>query len=55
MSFMTLFSQWTGISEKSISQSCSMISNQECENQNTVINFDKNPMSFERLNNDEKK
>ncbi|MBC5790925.1 phosphoethanolamine transferase [Providencia sp. JUb39] len=55
MSFMTLFSQWTGISEKRISQSCSMISNQECENQNTVINFDKNSMSFERLNNDEKK
>lgn len=55
MSFMSLFSQWTGISEKSIPQSCTMISNQECEGQNTIINFDKDPMSFERLAHDEKK
>lgn len=52
-SFLNLFAEWTGISEKHINTSCKMISNQECDNQNTVINFDKNTMNFDKLDHDD--
>lgn len=39
LSFMSLFSEWTGINDKIIDKKCHMISNDKCENQNNVINY----------------
>ncbi|MCT8350347.1 MULTISPECIES: hypothetical protein [Photorhabdus] len=39
MSFLTLFSGWTGIKESKIPENYKMFSNEICENQDYVLNF----------------
>ncbi|HBO23852.1 MAG TPA: hypothetical protein DD649_13330 [Providencia sp.] len=50
--FMSLFSQWTGIQENSIKNECDMLSSNECNDQSTVIDFNKNHRDFDSLPND---
>lgn len=45
-SFMNLFSEWTGINDKIINKKCHMISNEKCENQNNVINFNNEIINY---------
>ncbi len=51
--FMSLFSQWTGINEPSVeNQACDFISNQSCEDQNSVINFSNKKVMYSALPSD---
>ncbi|NRN30797.1 phosphoethanolamine transferase [Photorhabdus heterorhabditis] len=49
MSFLTLFSEWTGIEEPTISRNCKMLSNEICENQDDVLNFSNKTMKYSSL------
>lgn len=52
LSFMSLFSQWTGINESNIEKNCDMLSKNDCPNQNTIIDFNKNNRIFDDLPDD---
>ncbi len=43
MSFLTLFSEWTGIKEPTIPEKCKMLPNEVCEKQDGFLNFGKKP------------
>ncbi|MDR5615319.1 phosphoethanolamine transferase [Arsenophonus sp.] len=45
-SFMTLFSEWTGINDDIINKTCNMISNEKCDNQNKIINFNNEIINY---------
>ncbi|MBS9435476.1 phosphoethanolamine transferase [Photorhabdus hainanensis] len=49
MNFLTLFSDWTGIKESTISDNCKMLSNEICENQDDVLNFSNKFMKYSSL------
>lgn len=46
LSFMTLFSEWTGIHDDIINKTCNMISNEKCDNQNNTINFNNEIINY---------
>ena len=50
--FMSLFAQWTGIQENRIKSQCDMLSNNECDDQNTIIDFNKNYRNYDNLPDD---
>ncbi|BBG58879.1 phosphoethanolamine transferase [Providencia rustigianii] len=52
LSFMSLFAQWTGIYEDKIKHECDILSENDCPNQNTVIDFNKNNRVFDDLPDD---
>ena len=47
--FLSLFSQWTGIKDRLIDDSCDMLANTRCENQDTVIKFNLERAAFSSL------
>lgn len=47
--FMSLFSEWTGITDSKIPNHCHMISNDVCDDQDTVINFQKEHIDYNSL------
>ncbi|WP_159075020.1 phosphoethanolamine transferase [Providencia alcalifaciens] len=47
-----LFSEWLGVKETNRKYTCSMLSNTNCNNQNEVIDFDKNTINFNELSDD---
>lgn len=47
--FMTLFSEWTGIKEPKIPNHCHMISNDVCNDQNIVTNFQREDVDYNSL------
>lgn len=47
--FMSLFSEWTGITDPKIPNHCHMISNDICDDQDTVINFQKEQIDYNSL------
>ncbi|WP_235409835.1 phosphoethanolamine transferase [Proteus terrae] len=47
--FMSLFSEWTGITDAKIPNHCHMISNDICDDQDTVINFQKEEINYNLL------
>ncbi|HGJ5868523.1 phosphoethanolamine transferase [Arsenophonus nasoniae] len=47
--FMLLFSQWTGIHEKKIDSDCQMLSNEFCEKQSFIIDFNNNVVDYSNL------
>ncbi|CAQ83679.1 MULTISPECIES: phosphoethanolamine transferase [Photorhabdus] len=49
MSFLTLFSEWTGIQEPTIPRNCKMLSNEICENQDDVLNFSNKIVKYSSL------
>lgn len=49
MNFLTLFSEWTDIKESTISENCKMLSNEICENQDNVLNFNNKVMKYSSL------
>ncbi|WP_405030370.1 sulfatase-like hydrolase/transferase, partial [Providencia rettgeri] len=52
LNFMSLFSQWTGIEESNIESHCNMLSENDCPNQNRVIDFNRNHLMFDDLPDD---
>ncbi|NBM48246.1 MULTISPECIES: phosphoethanolamine transferase [Proteus] len=50
--FMSLFSEWTGITDSKIPNYCHMISNDNCNDQDTVINFQKEHIDYNLLPDD---
>ncbi|MCL0004766.1 hypothetical protein MKT61_016660, partial [Providencia rettgeri] len=52
LSFMSLFSQWTGIEESNIESNCDMLSKNDCPNQNIIIDFNRNHRMFDDLPDD---
>lgn len=52
LNFMSLFSTWIGISEPKIDNSCKMISNEPCKNQDRVLNFNNDIINYSGLQND---
>ncbi|WP_369309188.1 phosphoethanolamine transferase [Providencia rettgeri] len=52
LNLFQLFSEWLGIKETNIEYTCSMLSNNNCENQNAIIDFDKHIIDFNTLDND---
>ncbi|HIE5767769.1 TPA: phosphoethanolamine transferase [Proteus mirabilis] len=50
--FMSLFSEWTHIQEPKIPNHCRMISNDICDDQDTVINFQKEHLDYNLLPDD---
>ncbi|CDH34869.1 conserved membrane hypothetical protein [Xenorhabdus bovienii str. Intermedium] len=52
LNFMSLFSTWIGISEPKIDNSCNMISNEPCKNQDRVLNFNNEIINYSGLQND---
>ncbi|MBQ0212755.1 phosphoethanolamine transferase [Proteus vulgaris] len=50
--FMSLFSEWTGITDSKIPNHCHMISNDICDDQDTVINFQKEHIDYNLLPDD---
>lgn len=49
LNFFSLFSQWSGIGDNRIDNSCAMISNDECKNQNHVLNFNDKLVNYTKL------
>ncbi|MFD1091087.1 phosphoethanolamine transferase [Providencia vermicola] len=52
LNFFNLIADWMGIKEESISTSCKMLSNDQCDNQNKVTNFDQQIINFDDLTDD---
>ncbi|HGJ5884530.1 phosphoethanolamine transferase [Arsenophonus sp.] len=49
LNFFSLFSQWSGIGDNRIDNSCAMISNDKCKNQNHVLNFNDKLVDYKKL------
>ncbi|MCT8354475.1 sulfatase-like hydrolase/transferase, partial [Photorhabdus kayaii] len=50
--FLTLFSEWLGIREKSIPDDCNMMSNSQCGGQNKIVTFKNEVKDYDELNED---
>ncbi|HBY0135152.1 TPA: phosphoethanolamine transferase, partial [Klebsiella pneumoniae] len=49
LDFMTTFSQWLKISDRNIPSACNMLSNENCSNEDYVIDFNGNYIKFNDL------
>ncbi|MFS1538505.1 MAG: phosphoethanolamine transferase [Candidatus Phlomobacter fragariae] len=49
INFLSLFSEWSAISDPSIDHSCHMISNDICHQQNNVLNFSNKLIDYTKL------